>query len=202
MRILVEVGHPAHVHYFRNFIKIMEDRGHSFIVIAREKEMTLNLLDSYRIKYKSRGKGMESVAGKFFYLPFGILFTVYYAIKFKPDIFISMGSPFAAIASKFVKKPHITFDDTENAVLTQFLYKPFTEVILSPSAYRKVINTKHIKFNSFMELCYLHPNNYTPDPSIRNLLHLEPEKRYCLVRFVKWKAHMIFVTMELPLKTS
>ena len=189
MRILVEVGHPAHVHYFRNFIKIMEARGHSFLVIAREKEMTLNLLDYYDIKYKSRGKGKDSVPGKFFYLPYGILYTALQAIKFKPDIFISMGSPFAAIASKFVNKPHITFDDTENAILTQFLYKPFTDVILSPSAYRKVINNRHIKFNGFMELCYLHPNNYTPDPSIRNILHSEEEKRYCLVRFVKWKAH-------------
>jgi len=27
MKILIDIGHPAHVHYFRNFIKMMESNG-------------------------------------------------------------------------------------------------------------------------------------------------------------------------------
>ena len=30
MKILIDMNHPAHVHYFRNFIKLMEAKGHEF----------------------------------------------------------------------------------------------------------------------------------------------------------------------------
>ncbi len=39
MRILVDIGHPAHVHFFKNFIWEMEKRGHEFIVTARDKDV-------------------------------------------------------------------------------------------------------------------------------------------------------------------
>lgn len=69
----------------------METRGHSFLVIAREKEMSLDLLNIYKINYKSRGKGKDSLAGKFIYFPLGIFLTILYAIKFRPDIFMEHG---------------------------------------------------------------------------------------------------------------
>jgi len=37
MRILIDIGHPAHVHFFRNAIRELEGRGDA--VGAREKEV-------------------------------------------------------------------------------------------------------------------------------------------------------------------
>jgi predicted glycosyltransferase len=51
MRILIDIGHPAHVHYFRNFIKIMEKKEHEFLIISRNKEIEHYLLKSYNISY-------------------------------------------------------------------------------------------------------------------------------------------------------
>ncbi|WP_274925696.1 hypothetical protein [Methanogenium marinum] len=31
------MGHPAHVHLFRNFISEMQNRGHEFLVTARKR---------------------------------------------------------------------------------------------------------------------------------------------------------------------
>ena len=39
MKILIDINHPAHVHYFKNFIKIMEKKGHEFLIISRNKEI-------------------------------------------------------------------------------------------------------------------------------------------------------------------
>jgi predicted glycosyltransferase len=39
-----------------------------------------------------------------------------------------------------------------------------------------------------MELAYLHPNYFTPDPGILNLLQVKPNERYAIVRFVSWGA--------------
>jgi len=55
MKILLDIGHPAHVHYFKNFIKIMEDKGHQFLITSRNKEIEHHLLKQYKIAFKSRG---------------------------------------------------------------------------------------------------------------------------------------------------
>ena len=57
MKILIDLGHPAHIHYFRNFMKIMQAKGHEFAFVARDKEVLQTLLLNYNIKYTSRGRG-------------------------------------------------------------------------------------------------------------------------------------------------
>lgn len=32
MKILIDINHPAHVHYFRNFIKLMVDKKREFLI--------------------------------------------------------------------------------------------------------------------------------------------------------------------------
>ena len=76
MKILFDIGHPAHVHYFKNLIRILEQKNHKCVIIARKKEITHQLLDNYLIKYKSRGQGLNTLTGKFFnsfYVNFKIL---------------------------------------------------------------------------------------------------------------------------------
>ena len=47
MTILVDIVHPADVHFFKHAIREWERRGHKVVVTARDKEMTLKLLKSY-----------------------------------------------------------------------------------------------------------------------------------------------------------
>ena len=49
MKILIDINHPAHVHYFKNFIKIMEQKGHKFLIISRDKEIEHYLLKKNNI---------------------------------------------------------------------------------------------------------------------------------------------------------
>ena len=51
MKILVDIGHPAHVHFFKNFIHEMKEHGHEFVVTTRDKEITLHLLRAYDIDH-------------------------------------------------------------------------------------------------------------------------------------------------------
>ena len=47
MNIFIDIGHPAHVHYFKNLIKIMEKEHEAiFTVTSRDKEMAHYLLKS------------------------------------------------------------------------------------------------------------------------------------------------------------
>lgn len=47
MRLLVDIGHPAHVHLFKNFMWEMERKGHEVLITATEKDIALKLLDNY-----------------------------------------------------------------------------------------------------------------------------------------------------------
>ena len=41
MKILIDIGHPAHVHLFKNLIGNLRKDGHEVIITARDKEIAL-----------------------------------------------------------------------------------------------------------------------------------------------------------------
>lgn len=188
MHILIDIGHPAHVHYFRNFISLMRKKGHQFVVTARDKEVTFELLNAYNIPFTSRGKGGRGLIGKSIYLFKANILIYKVSKKSKIDLYLSFGSPYAAQVSKLFRKPHIALDDTEHAILEHLMYVPFTNTILTPHSFFKNFGKKQIKFNGFMELCSLHPNYFTPDENIFNEININRSEKFIIVRFVSWEA--------------
>ena len=161
MRIFIDIGHPAHVHYFKNFIKIMSSKGHSFLITSRNKEMAQYLLQKEGIKYIDRGAGKNSAFGKIMYLFVANTLLLKHALKFKPDIFIGFANFYTAQVSSLIRKPSIIIDDTENGQFQQLFYRPFANFILSPSTFSKNFGGNHFKFNSYLELSYLHPKYFS-----------------------------------------
>ena len=192
MRILIDIGHPAHVHYFRNFYKVMSEKGHHFLITARKKESSQELLKSYNIPYIDRGTGSNSSIGKLLYLTRANYFLLKNALSFKPDLFMSFSSPYAAQVSSILRKPHIALDDTEHARLGRILYRPFTEVVLSPNSYKGSISKKQKLFNGFLELLYLRPDYFTPNPQVLSNVDIEPGETFSFLRFVSWNANHDF----------
>jgi uncharacterized protein len=187
MKVFIDIGHPAHVHYFRNLIIRMTERGHSFFVTARNKEMTHELLNKYNIPFTDRGTGSNHFFGKFFYLLLADIKLLRLAIEWKPDVFLSFGSPYAAHTAKMLKKPHIAMTDTEHAKLGLLSFAPFSDCMIVPESFYK-FDHKQIRFNGFFELCYLHPALYKHDYSVRSLLNLSRTDKFVLLRFVSWNA--------------
>ena len=188
MKILLDIGHPAHVHYFRNFIKIMQNKKHKILVIARDKEVSQELLKAYNIEYITRGKGGVGLVGKILYLLKTNISMLKQALLFKPDIFLSFGSPYPAQVSWLLRKPHVTFADTEHATLTNYAFMPFSKTIITPNVFQDDLGKKHIKFNGFMELCYLDERYFIPSQDVYGLLGIEKDENYIIVRFVSWGA--------------
>ena len=92
MRILIDIGHPGHVHLFKNFARYMIEKGHEVLFTCREKEFEVFLLKKYGFEYRSFGRKYRTTFGKFFGLiKFDILETLT-ALKLKPDVFLSCGS--------------------------------------------------------------------------------------------------------------
>ena len=189
MKYLFDIGHPAHVHYFKNCIRILESHGHQIIITARDKEMSLYLLDTYGFRYTCTGKNLSSKFGKLYSIIRNDWIIYKVAKQFRPDVFVSFFLPFPAHVGKLLCRPTIGFTDTENATLSILMTKPFTDIVVTPECYQdRFLKEKKLLFSGYMELCYLHPNYFTPDPSILDLLQLKKNEKYVIMRFVSWGA--------------
>jgi predicted glycosyltransferase len=188
MRILVDIGHPAHVHFFKHFVWEMEKKGHEILIAAKDKEVSLQLLDAYGLKYVRTGSYRKGLALKVIDMLRIDWNTFKVAKGFKPDILMSLGSPNAAHVSWLLRKPHIAFENTEHSREQYYLYAPFTTAICTPSCFKRDLGRKHIRFDGYKELAYLHPNYFKPDPSVLSVLSLAPGERLVVMRFVAFQA--------------
>ena len=188
MRIVVDVNHPAHVHYFKNFIWEMQKRGHEILVTASEKDVTYTLLEKYEIPYIKIGNYGKSLIKKIVSVPLLDIQMLKAVKKFKPDILVGFGSIRAAHVSFLLRKPCVNFEDTEHSTEQIRLYLPFVEAVCTPTCYSQDLGKKHIRFNGYMELASLHPNRFTPNPAVLAELRLAEDDPFIIVRFVSWTA--------------
>lgn len=188
MRILVDIGHPAHIHLFKNFIWQMQKKGHKFLITSRDKECTLQLLDAYGFKYVNRGTGSGNLIGKALNMLKTDVKLFKIAKKFKPDVLLGVNNPYIAHVSKLIGRPSIIFNDTEHAKLGNLMVYPFATKICTPSCYKGNINKKQIRYNGYHELAYLYPKYFKPDPKILEDLGLKKNQKFFVLRFVSWEA--------------
>lgn len=188
MRIMIAMGHPKDVHVWKNVIHNLEKNGHEVKIAARAKDITLYLLDVYGFDYEVIGTNYGTLVKKAYGLFEGNINAFKLAKKFKPDILVS-GGPYFAYVSKLIGKPQIDFIDTEPAKLSTLLSFHLSDVICTPSCFKKRINPKkHVTFDGYFELAYLHPNYFKPDPSVLDDLGLSKDDKFIVIRFVSWGA--------------
>lgn len=188
MRILIDIGHPGHVHFFKNFILEMKDRGNEVLITARDKEISFLLLEKNQLDYtktSSVKKGYFSLIHEWVLRDIEILQL---SRSFNPDILLGIGNPVVAHIGKLCRKTSIVFTDTEHARFGNSITFPFASTICTPSCYRDDIGPKQIRYNGYHELAYLHPNYFTPDPAVLTELGLTEGDPFIIVRFVSWQA--------------
>jgi uncharacterized protein len=188
MKILLDIGHPAHVHYFRNAVKILEQKGHEFLITTRDKEVTLDLLRKYGFNYICTGKNKAGTFNKFTTLIRNEIKIYGAARKFKPDMFLSFFSPFAAHVGFLKGKTVVGFTDTEFARFSIKITKPFCTHIFTPQCFRENLGKNHYRFNGYMESFYLDRKYFTPDKSVFKFLGLKEDEKFYIMRFVSFNA--------------
>tara|TARA_Y100000590_G_C15563846_1_gene955817 strand:+ start:47 stop:1069 length:1023 start_codon:yes stop_codon:yes gene_type:complete len=188
VKILIDIGHPAHVHYFKNFIKIMKNKNHKFLIIAKNRNITYKLLDSLNIDYIKRKDYPSSLLGKLISIPFTDLFLIIKSILFKPDIMIGFSGTHISHAGFFLRIPSVVLDDTDHAHLAHLSYKYFASSIITPKCFKKKFGNKHIKKNFFTESFYLHKKYFFPNKNVLNKLDIKKNQEYVILRFISWNA--------------
>ncbi|MBM3262264.1 MAG: DUF354 domain-containing protein [candidate division Zixibacteria bacterium] len=188
MKIVIDIGHPAHVHFFKHFIWRMQEKGHQFLITAIEKDMTLTLLENYGFPHINLGGYGRSLTRKLVQIPL-LDYKLYRIVKgFDPDLFLGLASFRAAHVAFAMRAPCALFDDTEKGRAEVVLYRHFTNYVCTPSCYQGDLGAKQVRYPGYHELAYLHPNRFTPDPSVLNRLGVKQTDPFVVMRFVGWQA--------------
>lgn len=191
MRILVDIGHPGHVHLLRNLAKNLEKKGHKVFYSVRDIPVAKKLMDYYGMPYIDLGKKSDTIMGKAWTVLKQDFLLFWYVLIHRIDLGLSSGIALPHV-SRLTKMKSIVFDDDDDEV-EEFFVKyshPFTDVVLSPSALRDHRKTPNaIFYAGYHELSYLHPNVFQPDETVLSKLGIKKGERYFVMRFVALKGH-------------
>lgn len=185
MRVLFDIVHPAHVHFFKHMLSDLERRGHSTCIVAREKDVTTALLDRLGLSYETVGRsGKKSLFGMAGELVRRDLALARVARRFKPDLIVTR-NPAGAQAGRLLGIPAVFDTDDGRAAGIHFhAAAPFANVITTPDCSDEDYGPRHVRYPGYKQTAYLHPNHFTPDPEVLRELGVAPGERYFIVRFV------------------
>jgi hypothetical protein len=186
MKVLLDIGHPKDVNVFKDVIAELQDKGHEVKVFARAKENTRRMLEDLGIDYHLCPY-YSNIGGKALGILVNDIRLYQFASKFRPDIFVSPGSPYSAHVSRLLRRPHIAFPDTEIAGLVMKLTFPFTDKICTSTSFYVDLGPKQVRFEGYYELAYLHPNHFTPDRTVIEKYGLEGD--YIVLRLSALASH-------------
>lgn len=187
LRIIVDINHPGHVHFFKYFIWEMKKRGHEILITASKKDIAFELLDKYDFKYVNLGSYGQNLIQKIFNL-FLLDYKMFLvAKKFKPDLFLGIASIRSAHVSYLLGLKCFIFDDTERAPEIN-LYKGSATSLVNPNCFKISLGQKQIYYHGYHELAYLHPNYFKPDHKILKQLKISKNTNFFVLRFVSWQA--------------
>ncbi len=186
MRILIDISHPAHVHFFRRAIARFESAGDEVHIVSRQKDITLELLDAYGLQHRVLSSAPENKS----LVAFGReMFTHCRGLHgearaFQPGVMLQIAGTFIAPVGRLLRIPTIAFYDTEFAKLSNAISYPLLTHVCTPECYEGSAGKNQVRYPGYHELAYLHPDEFTPDPGILERYGLTPETKYFLLRFV------------------
>lgn len=191
MNILVDIGHPGHVHLTKFLIRNLEQDGHKVIITVKDVPIIKHLLDFEGINYitlGSKGKGLFNKIIKQIYFDKKLIDIIK-----KEKIQIATGTSMAITrVSKLCGITSINLDDDDDEVqkISVIFSHPFSDVRLTPSAIKGHRKTnKAMFYEGTHELAYLHPNYFKIDSSTLRKAQLIEGEKFFILRFVAFQAY-------------
>jgi predicted glycosyltransferase len=190
LNILIDIGHPGHVHLYRKLSDALSAKGHNVYFTAKDKPAITEIMDGFGIPYTVLGKKYDHILLK--YVSTAIHLARMHRLVRKKKIDIGIGiSGLISFMSKYTAMKSICMDDDDSSITPLFAKSiKNADVILTPSALEKDYRgPAHITYEGYHELAYLHPANFSPDPEIPALMGIKKAEKYFFLRFNAFRAH-------------
>ena len=190
MNILIDVGHLAQVHLYRNAARIWINRGHKVIFATRDRKLVPELIEAYGFDYRIVSRARKGQLGLLYELIEHDWKLLKLAVDFRADILIGTSVSITHVA-KIHPSRSIIFNEDDIDYLRSFavLAYPFADAIVVPECLRDKRKSRYVTYAAYEELAYLHPNHFVPDPAVLHELGIKRNERYFVIRLVAFEAH-------------
>jgi hypothetical protein len=189
MRVLFDIVHPAHVHFFKHMVRDLRARGHETAILAREKDVTSALLDLYGLAHDTVGRpSRRGRLGQLAELARRDLALVRLARRFRADVIVTR-NPAGVQAARLTGAVGIFDTDDGTAAGIHFqAARPFAHWLTSPDCLPERWGPRHVPYAGYKQTAYLHPNHFQPDPAVLDEIGVARDQPFFVVRFVAMQA--------------
>lgn len=190
MNILIDIGHPGHVHLLHGVAEELKRHGHTLFYSVRNIPIAKRLMTHYgMIPYIDLGDKKDSLLGKAQTILQQDIQIANFIRKNHIDLGLSSGLVLSHVSKLSHMKSYV-FDDDDDIVepLSVKFEHPLSDVVFTPDCIRR--KTKQaVYYAGTHELAYLHPKRFTPDPTVLQHADIQPDERFFIMRFVALKGH-------------
>ena len=189
MNILIDLYHPAHFHLFRNAAFELQRKGHHIFWGTRDKDVVIDLLRGYNLEYEVFTRAQTGITGLFTELLEHDYKVYRFVQQHKINLMLGTSVSIAHVG-RITNSKSIVFNEDDAVVVKLFsrLSYPFAHMIVTPSCLRESFGKKHIKYNGYQELAYLHPDHFAPNPKVLEELGVVEGDKFFILRFVSLQA--------------
>jgi predicted glycosyltransferase len=199
MKVLFAVYHPADFQVaYPLYQKILSGNGSARFVILEKENIIESMARDYRVEYRLIGSNRKSLIGKLsagFIIPMRLRLEM---IRQKTSLVFSPTAPYTSLSLILSKIPLVCWADTEIAT-TNLKYSAWriNALLLPHCFYRDLPYKNIIRYHGYKELAYLHPDVFTPDKTVLEILGVKKGTKLVLMRFSALKAvHDIGLSSE------
>ncbi|MGX8712343.1 MAG: DUF354 domain-containing protein [bacterium] len=190
MNILIDIGHPGHVHLLHGVAEEMKRRGHTVFYSVRDIPVAKRLMEHYGMTpWMDLGGKKDSLTGKAKTVISQDLQLLRFVRHNHIDLGLSSGLVLSHV-SRMTRMKSIMFDDDDDAAepLIVKYGHPLTDIVFTPNCIQR--ETKRaVYYAGTHELAYLHPKRFTPSPNVLQHAGLTEGERFFIMRFVALKGH-------------
>ena len=192
MNILIQLSHPAHFHLYKNVARNLMDDGHKVFILIKTKDILEDLLKQsglpyYNILKEAHRKNKLGILWDMLVRDWRMLSFVR---KNKIDLLTGSTVEVAQVGWLTRKyRVNAGEDDMRVVPLVQKLGGPFMQTLLSPVVCDNwKLEAKSVKYASYHELAYLHPNHFQADKSVVER-YFPIDMSFFILRFANLNAH-------------
>lgn len=190
---------------FKHVMARLKGNGHKVSLIARNKDILIQLLENDGIDYINTDK----FNSKTNLVTLFINHIVQYfrvrkiVLSLSPDLLVGTSFDFPQISKK-LNIPYINVFEDDASVDQLYAWWSIakSDYVFAPAVCQLgKWEKKKISYNSYHELAFLHPNHFTPNRKIAEK-YVNTNERYFLIRFTAFKAHHDYGKKGIDAKTA
>jgi predicted glycosyltransferase len=190
MNILIDIGHPGHVHLLHPLAEELKKRGHRLFYSVRDIPVAKRLMEHYGMTpWIDLGSKKDSLVGKAQTVLKQDMQLLRFVCSNHIDLGLSCGLVLSQV-SQLTRMKSYVFDDDDDAAepLVVKYSHPFSAAVFTPDCIQRK-TPRAVYYPGTHELAYLHPTRFSPDPTILQHAGIHPGERFFIMRFVALKGH-------------